>query len=373
LGSSSGLVRALVEAGLVEDMDDGPAADPELSGSDLTFVGHNTVVVRSGTSAVVVDPWFVADDPADSPDYRPLQLRDVGRIDAVVITHSHPDHFVPSTLMQLPSSTRVIVPRMERETILTVAMAQRLRELGFTDVVELDWWQSVKVGDIDVVALPFHGEQATDSDQLHPEIRNHGNTYFIRTPSFSAAFLADSGRDGSGDVREVAARARREVGSPDVVFSGYRGWLTYPVQLLFTSVARCILLVPQHLWDVRQRLMTTADEAIDIAETWGARTVLPYADGGAPWFWRMGLGPRLDEELPESNGFDPLPERVLDAARNRTEMPGGLLGSPVRVVLLRPGDSLMDVAHDPSVIRVDGHAWPFEERYSTPRLTGMLG
>jgi L-ascorbate metabolism protein UlaG (beta-lactamase superfamily) len=372
LGATSGLLRALEEAGLVEDGEDGPVADSAVTGSDLTFVGHNTVVIRSGTSSVVVDPWFVATDPEDPAGYRPLQLRDVGLVDAVAITHSHPDHFVPSTLLQLPPSTKMIVPRMERETILTVAMADRLRELGFTDVVELDWWQSVSVGDIEVVALPFHGEQATDSEQLHPDIRNHGNTYFIRTPSFSAAFLADSGRDGSGAAREVAARARREVGSPDVLFSGYRGWLTYPVQLLFTSVARYLLFVPRQLWGVRQRLMTTADEAIDLAEIWGASTVVPYADGGAPWYWRVGLGPRLGEEALEANGFDPLPERVLDSARNRTEMPDGLLGSPVQVVLLRPGDSIRSVSPRPVVTRVNGHIWPYQELFSTPNLAGML-
>lgn len=370
---TAGLLKAMEEAGMTEDMEDDPDPDPSLTASDLTFVGHNTVVVRSGSSAVVVDPWFVASNPADQPHYQPLQLRDVGPLDAVAITHSHPDHFVASTLLQLPPSTRMIVPRTERETILTVAMAERLRELGFTDVVELDWWQSVKVGDIEVVALPFHGEQATDSEQLHADIRNHGNTYFIRTPAFSAAFLADSGRDGWGDVRNVAARARRELGSPDLLFTGYRGWLTYPVQLLFTSVARYMLFVPQHLWGVRQRLMTTPDEAIDLAETWGAPTVVPYADGGAPWYWRMGLGPRLDEEAPEANGFDPLPERVLDAARNRTEMPCGLIGSTVQVLLLRPGDSIGRVSQSPVVTRIDGHAWPFQERFTTHALEGMLG
>lgn len=372
-GPTAGLVAALEQAGMLEDADVESAPHPDVTASDLTFVGHNTVVVRSRTSAVVVDPWFAASDPADPPGYRPLRLRDVGRVDAVAITHSHPDHFVPSTLLQFHPSTRVIVPRVERETIMTVGMAERLRELGFTDVVELDWWESVRVGDIDVVALPFHGEQATDSEQLHPGIRNHGNTYFVRTPGFSAAFLADSGRDGSGDVREVAARARREVGTPDVLFTGYRGWLTYPVQLLFTSVARSILLVPRHLWGVRQRLMTTADEAIDVAETWGAATVVPYADGGAPWYWRIGLGPRLDELVQEANGFDPLPERVIVAARNRTEMPCGLLGSPVRVALLRPGDSIRRVSSGRDVVRVPGHAWPFREQVPTVELAGMLG
>jgi len=149
---------------------------------------------------------------------------------------------------------RLIVPRVERETLLAIAMAERLRELGFAEVQVRDWWQSTRVGDIQMHALPFYGEQPTESDVLHPALRNVGNTYLVRTPRFSAAFLADSGRDGQGDVKQVAARARAEFGAVDVVFSGYRGWVTYPAQLLFSPVSRFLLFVPPWLWAARQQL-----------------------------------------------------------------------------------------------------------------------
>ncbi|OPC78840.1 hypothetical protein B4N89_32410 [Embleya scabrispora] len=337
-----------------------PQAEPACG--ELEFVGHNTVVVRSRRSAVVVDPLFFAHDRAHPPDYQPLRPADLGRVDAVLITHSHPDHFAPASLLRLPPDTRVVVPRVERETVLTVDLARRIRELGFEHVVELDWWQRTTIGDIEVHALPFHGEQPTDGPVLHPGIRNHGNTYLVRTPTGSAAFLADSGRDAQGEVREVAAQARTRLGPVDAVFCGYRGWLMYPVQLLFTSVARYLAFVPPDQWNCRQRLMTTPDEAVDIAERWGARLLVPYADGGAPWYWRAGLGPRLDETGGEAHGFDPCPERVATAARRRTEMPGGLLGSAVDVLLLRPGDAVHEVAGAPVPIRRAGHRWPYDAR-----------
>jgi L-ascorbate metabolism protein UlaG (beta-lactamase superfamily) len=370
LGATGRLLDAMQAQGLVED-DDVP--ELEVGRLPLTFVGHNTVVVRSAGAAVIVDPWLVPGDASHPAGYAPLQLRDLGPLDAALITHSHPDHFAPGTLLQLPRNTTMIVPRVERETILAVAMAQRLRELGFTDIVELGWWERTQVGDVEVVALPFHGEQATDGEQLHPDVRNAGNTYFVRTPDFTAAFLADSGRDGLGDAREVAARARREVGSPDLLFAGYRGWLTYPVQHLFTSVARYLLFVPPHLWGVRMRIMTTADEVIDLAEIWGARHVVPYADGGAPWYWEAGLGPRLDGDLLEHNGFDPLPERVVQAARSRTEMPGGLLASTVEVLLVRPGDGIADAAGQPRIVRSDGYAWPYLDQLAPATAAPLLG
>ncbi len=215
--------------------------------------------------------------------------------------------------------------------------------------------------DIQVTALPFYGEQPTDGSQLHPGIRNAGNTYFIRTPRCSAAFLADSGRDGAGDVRQVVARARRDLGSPDYLFVGYRGWLMYPVQLLHSSVARYLPFVPRELWGVRQQIMTTPDEAIDLAEIWGAPHLVPYADGGSPWFWQIGLGPRLDKAASANAAFDPFPERVIAAARTRTQTASGVQRSAVNVVLLRPGDSIASGGPQPEIARMEGFAWPYGE------------
>ena len=339
------------------------AAPDALTLADLSFIGHNAAVVRSQRTAILVDPLLFAASAAFPEDYQPLQVHELGPIDAILLTHSHVDHFDPASLMRLPKNVRVVIPKLERETLLAVDLARRLRELGFEHVTPLEWWQSIRVGDIDVHALPFHGEQPTDDQMVHPDIRNVGNTYLLRTPTFSAAFLADSGRDGLGDVRDVVARARHELGPIDVMLSGYRGWFMYPVQHLFSSVARYMPFVPPQLWGVRQQLMTTMDGAIDLAERWGARILIPYGDGGAPWHWRIGLGPRLDSEAHEISGFDPFPERVRLAAAARTHMPDGTsLASSVAVLVLRPGQSLANIAGGPSVVTVPRHTWPYGDQ-----------
>jgi len=352
------LLGALIDKGFV---DDGRSHDGEgTERPDLTFVGHNTVLIRSGTTRVVLDPFLRAQRATYPESYQPLTRAELGTVDAVLLTHCHPDHFDLGSLLRFDADVHVVVPAIERETVLSVAMADRLRALGFTRVTPLPWGERLRIGDIEVAALPFYGEQPAEHEVLHPEIRNEGNCYVVRTPSLSCAFVADSGRDPSGDVKEVATEWLRREGPVDVVFSGYRGWYLYPAQLLFSSVSRFLLFVPPALWGTRQQLMNGVDDALDLAERWGARWLVPYADGGAPWFWDMGLGPRLDGDGQENTLFDPFPERVVEAAGRRGRAPTGpLIHSPVEVLLLRPGDGLDFTGGTPCVVRTPGHEWPY--------------
>jgi L-ascorbate metabolism protein UlaG (beta-lactamase superfamily) len=355
------LYDELLGAGFLEASDQGVERDASLIEPGLTFLGHNSVVVRSASTTVVVDPYLLPCTDEPSP-YRPLRLAEIGPLDAVVVTHSHPDHFSLGTLLQLPPDTLLLVPEVARETILSVAMAARLRQLGFTRVIELRWGDHAAVGDIEVHALPFLGEQPTDGKVLHPEVRNAGNVYVVRTPDLSVAMLADSGRDALGDVKDVALLTQERLGPVDVVFSGYRGWHAYPVQHLFSSVARYFLFVPPALWGSRMQLMNDIDDALDVAERWGSRLLVPYADGGAPWFWERGLGPRLDHDRHEIAGVDPFPERVAEAARHRIQAPDGQwLSAPLDVVVLRPNESLVNFGHGggPEWRRIATNEWPY--------------
>jgi L-ascorbate metabolism protein UlaG (beta-lactamase superfamily) len=336
----------------------------EWSPCAITWLGHNTAVVRSKEAAVLVDPWLLPTSTRYPENYLPAQRAELGRIAAIVITHSHRDHFDPATLLQFKCDTPVIVPRVERESLLAAAMKTRLVELGFTDVRELDWWESMQIGDIDVVALPFYGEQPTSEEQLIPEVRNTGNAYLLRTPQISCAFTADCGRDSRGDVRDVALEAYRRFGSVDFLFSGYRGWRIYPFQLVESSVAAYLLFVPPGLYTVRQSLMSDAAEAIDTAEHWHARYFIPYADGGAPWFWEIGLGPVLDcskGQPQEWLHFDPMPERVLNELSARSApTPATLAPSPVQGMLMRAGESISILDGCPQILRASHHTWPWK-------------
>lgn len=351
LGVTRELLEALTTARWVEPHE-GPASLPA---SGFTFVGHNTTLVRDGGASVLIDPYFRPSSALDLPSYPPMHARDLGAVDAVCITHSHGDHFHLGSLLTLPRDTAIFVPPVERESLLSTDCVTRLTQLGFTNVQAPAWFSSRRVGALTVHALPFYGEQPTGGPGLYEGLFNEGSTWVVRGPATSAAFFADSGDDVRGSMSEVCSLARRG-GPVDVLFCGVRGFRLKPIFFGFTTLDAYLVNVPLDALTTRQQLMAGPREALDYAKRLGAHTLVPCADGGAPWYWREGMGPKYPgypgepvdgaswhEENPDA---DPFPERVAQVRRR---------GDPA-VTTLRPGEGL---AAD-GKRTIPGFSWPFE-------------
>ncbi|MCA9651634.1 MAG: MBL fold metallo-hydrolase [Myxococcales bacterium] len=278
----------------------------------ITFVGHAAVAMRHGATELLFDPFLLPPSAADPAPLRPHTAVDL-QPSAVFITHSHPDHFDLASLMRLGHDVPIYVPAVERESLLATDMALRLRELGFCAVHRLAWGQEVDVGPYQVIALPFYGEQPTQGEMLHPEARNLGNTYVVEGPEHRVALVADAGRDAAGDTVAMAAEARARYGAVDCVFGGFRAWRLQPIRYLFSSVARYLLFVPPSERTTWQAIMNDADDLVATAAAWGARAVVPYANGGAPWFARVRLGPHGDGDDPRIDPSIATVERAIAA------------------------------------------------------------
>ncbi len=327
-----------------------PTARPKAPG--FTFVGHNTTLVSAGGARVLVDPYFRPASTFDLPSYQPMQPRDVGPVDAIVITHSHGDHFHLGSLLPFSRETPIFVPPVERENLFSTDCVARLTQLGFTRVEALPWWATRRVGGVEVQALPFYGEQPTGGEGVHPALWNVGATWAIRGPDFSGAFFADSGRDLRGDMRQVCRRMK----PVDVLFCGVRGFRVKPIFYSFTTLDAFLVNVPLDQVTQPQQLMADAQEALEYGALLGAKHVVPCADGGAPWYWREGMGPKyagypglpVDGASPyeENADADPFPERVREVRRPGHPDP----------LLLRPGDRWSWQTQ--RVTRAEPFAWP---------------
>ena len=157
-----------------------------------------------------------------------------------------------------------------------------------------------------------------------------------------------------------------------MLFGGYRPWTLYPIQYLTSSVPQFLLYTPQSLWQSRQHVMNDEHGLLDTAERWHARYVVPYANGGAPWYWERGLGAVGDGSASDVRShFDPLPEAVVSAASRRSQEGARALSSVVRTLIMRPGESLdFDDDGDATIVPNPGHAWPYTKADAVANMLG---
>jgi L-ascorbate metabolism protein UlaG (beta-lactamase superfamily) len=114
-----------------------------------TWVGHASYVIQLGGLTILTDPVWSRRIPGVKARLTPpgVPLSGVGRVDAVVISHNHYDHLDAPTIRQLPRDTPMLVPGM---------LGAWFRRRSFRNVIELDWWESVRIGDVDFGFVPAH-------------------------------------------------------------------------------------------------------------------------------------------------------------------------------------------------------------------------
>jgi L-ascorbate metabolism protein UlaG (beta-lactamase superfamily) len=117
--------------------------------TDVTWIGHASYVVRTGGLTILTDPVWSRKIPGVRARLTPpgVPLSGVGRVDAIVISHNHYDHLDAPTIKQLPRDTATFVP---------ARLGAWFRRRGFTNVVELDWWESVHLGAVELSFVPAH-------------------------------------------------------------------------------------------------------------------------------------------------------------------------------------------------------------------------
>lgn len=172
----------------------------------VTFIGHASVLVQAGGLNALTDPVFserasplpfIGPRRAQPPGLAPSQLP---HIDLVVISHNHYDHLDEASVLTLAGqdggSPLFIVP---------LGLKAWLAALGITRVVELDWWQSHRLGESEVVLTPV---QHWSGRGLHDRMATLWGGFAVFTPGFHWFYAGDTGYSPDfADIRQrLAAR-----------------------------------------------------------------------------------------------------------------------------------------------------------------------
>ncbi len=122
---------------------------PSAGQATVTWVGHATWLVQMGGRLIATDPVWSERLPGQVRRLtRPgIPFEDIPRLDGFVISHNHYDHMDWGTLKRLPRDTPGFVP---------AAVGKWFRRRGFSEVTELDWWESADLGGVRLEFVPSH-------------------------------------------------------------------------------------------------------------------------------------------------------------------------------------------------------------------------
>lgn len=287
-----------------------PAPRPRFDGPGVRvrYCGHSCVLFETREGAVLTDPTLPSAHPQGPERFTFTDLPE--HIDAVVISHAHPDHVWLESLLQLRGRIgKVFVPKSSGNLVDT-SLALLLKALGFRAVQELDECDEVALPGGSLTSLPALGEHADLPIRTkHAMAFRFGGTSFLLT--------------GDANLLEpkLLEHLRAIYGAVDVLFVGMEATgapMSWGYGEFFSSP-------PARKIDQSRRLNSVDfDRARRMVEQFEPKEVYVYAMGREPWTAHL-MGADLDERLPHMVGSARLVEhcraqgRIADRPYGRME------------------------------------------------------
>lgn len=163
-------------------------------GVRVRYFGHACILLETRDVSILMDPAlsYSYDNGIERYTYEDLPET----IDYVLITHSHQDHVMFETLLQLRHKVKnIIVPRAHGGNLEDPSTKRVLDNIGFRNVIEIDEMETIEVPGGSITGLPFFGEHcdlnigtkaahlislkdktfllAADSNNIEPELYRH--------------------------------------------------------------------------------------------------------------------------------------------------------------------------------------------------------
>ena len=118
----------------------------------ITWLGHACFLIKLGNINLLTDPFLskTAGIFGMGPSrYMPagITVKNLPRIDTIVISHNHYDHLDTITLKHLKNKKNITV-------ICPLKLSKLFYNLGYKKVMELDWYDAYKIESLMIKAVP---------------------------------------------------------------------------------------------------------------------------------------------------------------------------------------------------------------------------
>jgi L-ascorbate metabolism protein UlaG (beta-lactamase superfamily) len=154
----------------------------------LTFIGHSSFFVQMGGQSVMIDPnfarWLFVLKRLRRPGVR---VRDLPPIDVVAVTHAHFDHLHRPSLRAIVQNNLRIHGKAPA-IIVPTHVTDLVSDLGFSEIIELDWWKNSRHGSLSVTHVPSRHWGARILKDAH---RGYGG-YVLRAGRHSVYHAGDT-------------------------------------------------------------------------------------------------------------------------------------------------------------------------------------
>ena len=283
-----------------------PTDAPDPGSLRVRYLGHASVLIEANGMNILTDPVIGYESMGG---VAPFSFADLPqRIDLVLLTHTHADHVVLETLLQLRHKiTTIIVPKSGGGCLEDPSLKLILKNIGFENVVEIDDIETLEIEAGSITGVPFFGE--------HADLNVRSKTgYLVSLGKNNILCIADS-RNLDTCLYE---KLHEVVGDVDVLFIGME-CDGAPLSWIYGS----LLLKPlERKMDQSRRLSASdCDRALDIISRLHCKQVYVYAMGQEPWLSFLTSIRYTEESKPivESN-------KLIQACRARGIHAQRLLG-----------------------------------------------
>lgn len=167
----------------------------------VTWIGHATVLAQFAGINLLTDPMF-SDRASPLSFVGPMRKHKPGvlvselpHIHLVVISHNHYDHLDEASVRSLAAQ-----PGGSPLFVVPLGLKAWLAERGIANAVELDWWQSHRLGDVEIVLTPV---QHWSGRGLTDRLKTLWGGFALLSPQLHLFFAGDTGYSKDfADIRD---------------------------------------------------------------------------------------------------------------------------------------------------------------------------